>query len=412
MTLPTTSLYPTSADDSTSLLPLLANRRQYLLERDLGVDDLEIMVQLPAVGSTTVTGVSFPALIIFEGGEIVIASSLNNSSTGFLIESLEDRGILGTQIQPHGFGEKLVVGILSVHHRQLQRAIEAAQRYQGFVGADAAKPANPDPGWRYTALDTGKVYYCFVDNVWAQVNDTSHASRTGLGDDDHTQYHNDARATTWHSGLSGVHIPDGNNHDHVSSGEGSAVIRVRSGLDGNRPSTPIDGEVYYSTDLDGGTLWVGIGGAWSKLSGVPTGGIMPFDGPCPSGWTRYSSLNDRYPYGADVANVGETGGQANHTHGYTQIQQHYHTVLGSSVTSSSTGSHQHSYITGYNSGSSWNLARSSSAAANYGTSSAGNHTHSATIPSTTTTSTGGSSGTTSSQSQLPDSKEVIWCKKD
>lgn len=45
---------------------------------------------------------------------------------------------------------------------------------------------------------------------------------TGLLDDDHTQYHTDSRASTWHSGLAGAHVTNGDSHNH-SGGDGATI---------------------------------------------------------------------------------------------------------------------------------------------------------------------------------------------
>jgi hypothetical protein len=49
-----------------------------------------------------------------------------------------------------------------------------------------------------------------------------HGALSGKGDDDHSQYHNDSRANTWHSGLSGSHVTNGNSHNH-NGGDGGTI---------------------------------------------------------------------------------------------------------------------------------------------------------------------------------------------
>ena len=48
--------------------------------------------------------------------------------------------------------------------------------------------------------------------------------------------------------------------------------------------------------------------------GIPSGMIAMFATACPSGWTRFTALDGRFPYGA--ASYGATGGASTHTHGY------------------------------------------------------------------------------------------------
>lgn len=69
--------------------------------------------------------------------------------------------------------------------------------------------------------------------VTASAGVTDHGALTGLGDDDHAQYHTDARALTWHSALSGAHVANGNDHDHIG-GDGAQIAHGSlSGLSGD-----------------------------------------------------------------------------------------------------------------------------------------------------------------------------------
>jgi hypothetical protein len=52
---------------------------------------------------------------------------------------------------------------------------------------------------------------------------------------------------------------------------------------------------------------VGLG-SWQTSSGIPSGMIAMFDTVCPSGWTRFAALDNRFPQGA--AAYGGTGGSA------------------------------------------------------------------------------------------------------
>lgn len=52
--------------------------------------------------------------------------------------------------------------------------------------------------------------------------------------------------------------------------------------------------------------WEVIGG------GTPSGAIMMFTGACPSGWSRFTALDGRFPRGANA--YGTTGGTTNHAH--------------------------------------------------------------------------------------------------
>ncbi len=140
---------------------------------------------------------------------------------------------------------------------------------------------------------------------------------------------------------------------------------------------------------------------------TPSGMIAMFDTSCPSGWTRFTALDNRFPYGG--ASYGAAGGSATHTHG------------AGSYSAASAGDHQHMTNTRYMPGNNyvgigtapfgqgstgWGCVgsvggiSSSFCGSNWDlTSSAGDHTHSI-------------AGTSGSASSLPPYVTVVWCKKD
>lgn len=406
MSEPTNTLYPSATDDATSLLGALQNREVYLVAAAVAVDDLQIAL------NADLSGVALPCYFVFEGGEIVFADAIGGSGNSkILLGSLAQRGCRGSPVQPHGTGEYVYIGLVAPHQIQMKKAILAAERHQGFVGSDAGKPASPQPGWRYTCLDTGKVYYCFVDNVWTRIDYTDHGQLAGLTDDDHSQYQTDARATTWHGVQSGEHIAGGDDHNHFGAGEGLPFVQVISGLEANRPLTPVPGQVYFSVNLDGGTLFVAVDSGWAKISGVPTGGIMPFDGACPSGWTRETALDNKYPMGGLPGDQGVAGGSTTHTHLYDEIEPHYHLIPSVNATSSDAGSHDHTINKGSGAaGSSY----ASSGQSNLwdGTSSNGDHNHSTPVAEHYTQYAGVVGAATDAASSLPSSREIVFCRKD
>lgn len=108
----------------------------------------------------------------------------------------------------------------------------------------------------------------------------------------------------------------------------------------------------------------------------PSGMIVPFDAACPSGWTRYSVLDSKFPMAA--ATSGTTGGSdANHRH---QVNP---------------GS---KYTTPYENSS--RFLASASSQRRY-TSVIG-HTHYFNLPNTNT----------SWKQVLPPYRDVVFCKKD
>ncbi len=75
-----------------------------------------------------------------------------------------------------------------------------------------------------------------------------------------------------------------------------------------------EGEMYYDNSEQ--TLYICSGGSWKpapgKLGAIPSGMIAMFDTSCPTGWTRFSALDSKVPFGG--AAYGATGGSATHTH--------------------------------------------------------------------------------------------------
>jgi hypothetical protein len=77
------------------------------------------------------------------------------------------------------------------------------------------------------------------------------------------------------------------------------------------------GKMYYNSSTyqlmlcqrdqtTGNINWQIVGG------GIPSGAIMMFTGTCPSGWSRFAALDNRFPRGASA--YGATGGSGSHNH--------------------------------------------------------------------------------------------------
>lgn len=413
MAQPSSPNYPSSYDDDDSLLGNLENRQVFYLENPMSVDDLIIDT------SGDISNVNLPCYVLFEGGEIVYCESVSGTDK-FIIDSLSERGVLGTNIQPHGVNERVYVSVLSVNHNLMRAAAILAQKYHGLVGLDAAKGTPVGAGARYVATDTDKIYICFDGLTWTQVNYRSHGDLGGLLDDDHdgtaNAYHNDSRASTWHGLLSGVHIAYGDDHNHYDTGQGSAVMRVAGGLDANKPTGPSqDGHIYFSTDLDGGTFFIGNGGIWEKIGGVPSGAIAWFDSDCPSGWTRYSAADNRYPKGGAVTAAGNTGGTWSHTHTYSEIREHYHVVDEVTGVTSSSDAHDGSHTittkpSGSGSSGSWYSGACSSST--HSTTTAGDHSHTCNVAGHNTDNAGAGGAETDSETLKPESLRIMFCQKD
>jgi hypothetical protein len=406
---PTTSLYPFAYDSDESLFSPLVNTKVFTVKNPVDVDGLSVVV------NETLAGIDGPLYLTFEGGEIWFVASSSVGQNGDLdwvltIENHADqRALHGSPLQLHVPGELVYIGLMAQHINQLRNALLAIQKTRFLIGLEASIPSEPVPGNRYLASDTGKIYYCFASGEWVWVNRARHAWVDGLADDDHPQYVTEAEANTFHSGEDGGHMVGGEDHDHSSTNQGGAVTKIRGGLESAKGSPVGVGDTYFSTNVSGGTLYVSFDGTiWETLGGVPTGAIAPFLAACPAGWVRYTALDGRFPRAAAVH--GTTGGVSTHTHSYTSMVQHYHTLVIGSVSLPSAGSHTHTVKVKSGSGS---LSALAVFAGNttVGTYQVGAHTHTLTIPDIFTGTIGVESPATNSASLLPPYKEVVFCRK-
>jgi hypothetical protein len=81
-----------------------------------------------------------------------------------------------------------------------------------------------------------------------------HGLLTGLGDDDHLQYHTDGRALTWHGTLAGAHVTGGDAHDHVG-GDGAQIDH------GGLAGLADDDHTQYHNDVRGDLRYAKLAGA-------------------------------------------------------------------------------------------------------------------------------------------------------
>lgn len=199
-----------------------------------------------------------------DGREIVLVTA----SSGNTLTITRAQG--GTTAVAHSAGEFCGVYVNASHLQELQEAVAAAGTGDGDVtGPESAVEGNfaafadtsgkviEDSGYApadFAADDhdhsgtyepvltkgdltagstkitiggtgTGAVIGAGVSVDVAQGN-LDHGSIGGLADDDHSQYHNDTRADTWHGALSGAHVTGGDSHDH--NGDDGAQIAYSS----------------------------------------------------------------------------------------------------------------------------------------------------------------------------------------
>jgi len=91
--------------------------------------------------------------------------------------------------------------------------------------------------WDFTALSEGQalwvedvdINYVYNGSAWVVVGSTQdHGALTGLGDDDHPQYHNDSRADTWLATKTTTNLTEGTNLYYTNA-------RARAALSGTAP---------------------------------------------------------------------------------------------------------------------------------------------------------------------------------
>ena len=412
---PTTVNYPSSYEDNSTLLGPLEERQTVVVKTSINVAELQITFEEP------LTGLTGPLLIVFEGGEIWYVEAdgitISDGDTIISLDSMSQRGFHNSIIQPHNYGEEAYFTVVCTHVNQYKKAIEALQQNGFLLGTAAEKSAYESSavaGEGWLESDTGKVYYCFAAGTFVWVNYLSHSDLAGLADDDHTQYHNDSRASTWHGGQSGVHINSGDDHDHFSTNEGSAVLRIHGGLDASKGSPSYPGQLYFATDTsEGGTLYISSDGInWDKISGAPTDAIAFYEGACPSGWSRYTNLDGKYLY-VDNTSPGSGGGANTHQHDYSAIREHYHD-MDSPGTSGQTnpGNHSHQWEHHTGSGGSTRRAQTGIVSGSVDTNLRGGWSHTASVPVTASSETGVPSPQTSVDNSEPPYKELVPCKKD
>ncbi len=414
----TTPNYPTSYEDDSSLFAPLVDRMIATVKTGSSVEAIQITLEEDLDGYQ-----GDPCFMVFEGGEIWRIDdgdlSFAAGDTTVTLSSPVQRSYFNSPLQPHNAGEEVYFAAISHHQISFKEAIVAVQKNGFLVGTEAQKAtyesgAVAGEGW--LATDGGKVYICFAAGTFTWVNILSHLDLTGTADDDHTQYHIDSRADTWHGALPKDHVVGGEDHDHRSASEGAAVLRIAGGVDGSKPGSPTYiGQVYFSIDTaEGGTFFISSDGAlWDRISGAPAGAITMFAGACPAQWTRYTALDDGVYPRVDSTDVGTTGGGNTHSHVYVVNREHYHDIDGVAATSiTNPGNHAHNLRVKSGSGSEDLVGEAGGVSGTFDSSSDGAHNHTVTIPQLNTDSIGTASPDTETVASEPPYKELVFCQKN
>jgi len=161
------------------------------------------------------------------------------------------------------------------------------------------------PGW--TGDSDELIGTLTVDPIPALVPD--HGDLTGLGDDDHTQYHNDARALTWHSSLSGAHVTNGDSHDHAG-GDGAQVDHGGLGGLGDDDHTQY---VRHSLATAVSDFLVASGaGAWVKKTLAEVKTILGLGSAAYTASTDYAPAAQGVTNGDSHDHAGGDGAQVDH----------------------------------------------------------------------------------------------------
>jgi hypothetical protein len=225
-----------------------------------------------------------------------------------------------------------------------------------------------------------------------------------------------AQAIAWHNALTKQHLTNAPAHDHSDSfsGAGKPVRKFKNGNLSARPAAQNAGDIFIAKDTKG--LYVSKNGStWDTYSTVPRGTVVMFETTCPSGWTRVTTMDDKFPRGApfSIWSGFGTGGQSTHQHDVATMIAHTHNIAAISVQTSSNGNHSHSVNTYGGSGGSTVPAETSSGGSisSLTSGSGGGHTHSATFPAVNTGSAGVASPQTSNNEGRPPYLTLIFCRK-
>ncbi|OGT32128.1 MAG: hypothetical protein A2W28_09735 [Gammaproteobacteria bacterium RBG_16_51_14] len=147
---------------------------------------------------------------------------------------------------------------------------------------------------------------------------------------------------------------------------------------------------------------------------VPTGGqfIGMFNTTCPTGWTRVTAFDDKFLVGK--ATYGGTGGATTHKHTMSGVIAHTHSEGSLSVGSS--GSHNHSYVSPYQTNN-FNTGATTGNRTTSSTTMDGNwpsHDHSGAMSGSLDSASvaGSDSGNSGTASNLPPYTTVMWCSKN
>lgn len=395
--------YPNSFDANTILFTDLKNQVAFTLSA--GVDS--VVTDIPVTSLMGFTGAqSFYAVLDDGGGsqpEIVKVTSANGTGPTLTVV----RGQEGTTAVAHLSGAKIILEPTKQMYFTIRQGLELVQTYSAAL-VDPAAVTKLGGELMYF---NGQLYIGLPGNASKRITYQTHDQLSGVADDDHLQYMTDARALTAHTNdIPGTHLTTVA-HDHSTT----AAKKFRSGTVANRPTPTQSGEVYFATDTR--SLYFsrdpGTGLIWEQYVTMATGTMLFFETSCPSGWTRVTSLDGKFVRGAPagVWTGLVSGGAATHTHTLPVLIDHTHSVSANSGNTSTEGSHSHSVESSSAGGGSTSPFQTNAGGSSVSTSSGGSHAHGFTIPAQDTDNATHESPVTEAFSNLPPNRTLIICRK-
>lgn len=171
------------------------------------------------------------AQIAFEAGNIPIATTYTITVEGDV--TLSDSGISASyqNINPSPLSSAMQIGT-DTSVGEMTPALVKATYYSEQAGAPSSTPGalglfnmNTSNGDLYKSTGTSS------STDWVLVGTMDHGTLGGLADDDHTQYHNDSRATTWLAGRQATTT-------QIGVAELATTLEAETGADTLRALTP------------------------------------------------------------------------------------------------------------------------------------------------------------------------------
>ena len=196
---------------------------------------------------------------------------------------------------------------------------------------------------------------------------------------------------------------------------GNPVRKYVTGLDANKGSPSVVGQVYYGYDAN--NLYFSPDGiAWVRYTTMPTGTLLLFPTSCPNGWTISTGMDEKFLRGAPTGVwIGlQSGGAVDHTHVMPDVIAHVHNIaVQAGIGTDIEGNHEHYFNSSNTTGSSTRPWMTSGVGVGYqSTTSGGAHTHAITMAAHNVSNAGAVSPNTNSADNMPPYKKYIMCRKD